>query len=579
MRGRSFLVFGTFHGRGMRQRDMPSVGSDMQCASDPFFFCKVASSTTDVLMTHFDCIVVGSGHAGSCAALSSLEAGCQKGQADLMFWINISFRLIVLIVDKCPPAWVGGNGYFTAGAHRTVHGGLQDLLPIVNNLSSDIVDRIDMEPYTRDHFFEDIMRLGNGKADSALVSAVVDNSRDAMQWLAQSVKVPFVLSFNRQAYEVHGRQKFWGGMVLSVDAGGKGLIAAHQHTLGKAGVELWFDTPCVELLREGNAISGIVVRRNGINISLKTSAVILAAGGFEASSKLRTRHLGPEWERVKVRGTPYNTGDGFQLARAVGAKFTGDWAGCHNTAWDADAPDDTGTRDVTNQYTKSGYPLGVMVNSDGARFVDEGEDFRNYTYAKFGRAILSQPGGIAFQIWDAKVVGSLRKEEYGDGIVEKMMANSIEELARELSFKGLKTPDTLIQTLKEFNAAVERHQREFPNQEWDPAIKDGLSTQSSGCLLDIPKSNWALPINQPPFMAVKVCCGITFTFGGLAIDPDTAGVISEESGQPIPGLFCTGEMVGGLFYNNYPGGSGLTAGAVFGRKAGASAAKLRDGGV
>ncbi len=301
MRGRSFLVFGTFHERDMRQRDMPFVGSDVQCASGPFFFCKVVSSTTDVLMTYFDCIVVGSGHAGSCAALSSLEAGCQKGQADLMFWINISFRLIVLIVDKCPPAWVGGNGYFTAGAHRTVHGGLQDLLPIVSNLSSDIVDRIDMEPYTRDQFFEDIMRLGNGKADPALVNAVVDNSRDAIQWLAQSVKVPFVFSFNRQAYEVHGRQKFWGGMVLSVEAGGKGLIAAHQDTLGKAGVELWFDTPCVELLREGNAISGIVVRRNGVNISLKTSAVILAAGGFEASSELRTRHLGSEWERAKVR--------------------------------------------------------------------------------------------------------------------------------------------------------------------------------------------------------------------------------------------------------------------------------------
>ncbi len=139
-----------------------------------------------------------------------------------------------------------------------------------------------------------------------------------------------------------------------------------------------------------------------------------------------------------------------------------------------------------------------MVNSDGARFVDEGEDFRNYTYAKFGRAILSQPGGIAFQIWDAKVIGSLRKEEYGDGIVEKMMANSIEDLALKLSSKGLKNPGTLIRTLSEFNAAVERRQRDFPNQEWDPAIKDGLSTQSSGCLLDIPKSNWALPINQPP---------------------------------------------------------------------------------
>lgn len=229
---------------------------------------------------------------------------------------------------------------------------------------------------------------------------------------------------------------------------------------------------------------------------------------------------------------------------------------------------------MTNQFTKSGYPLGIMINAKGERFVDEGEDFRNYTYAKFGRAILTQPGGFAFQLWDAKVLSSLRSEEYGDGIVDKIFADTHEELAEKLVEKGLKDKQTFLGTLSSYNEAIRKHRSENSGATWNPAAKDGLSTQSQHFSLELPKSNWALPIDTKPFMAVKVTTGITFTFGGLAIDPGTAGVLSEATGRPIPGLFCTGEMVGGLFYSNYPGGSGLTAGAVFGRKAGQEAAKL-----
>ncbi|KAH0586370.1 hypothetical protein H2248_007612 [Termitomyces sp. 'cryptogamus'] len=275
----------------------------------------------------------------------------------------------------------------------------------------------------------------------------------------------------------------------------------------------------------------------------------------------------------QVRGTPYNTGDGFALAKAVGAKFTGDWAGCHSTAWDANAAANAGERNLTNQYTKSGYPLGIMVNANGVRFVDEGEDYRNYTYAKFGRAILNQPGGFAFQIWDSQVIASLRKEEYGEDVVEKIFASTVQELAEKLAPKGMTDKECFLMTLKEFNEAVYNHRDEHPYLQWDPAVKDGLSTQSKTKQLTLPKSNWALPLNVPPFMAVKVACGVTFTFGGLAIDPQSAAVL-REGGRMIPGLFCTGEMVGGLFFNNYPGGSGLTAGAVFGIKAGQSAARM-----
>ncbi|GAW06506.1 phospholipase D [Lentinula edodes] len=434
---------------------------------------------------YYDCIVVGSGNAGSCAALSAKENGCQK----------------VLLVDKCSPDWVGGNGYFTAGAFRTVHNGLDDLLPIVQNVTPEQAKHIDLNPYSHKDFIEDIMRLGGRRSDPGLAASVVNNSRDTVDWLAGH-QVPFILSFNRQAYEVDGRQKFWGGLVLSVSDGGKGLIAAEHKALEKAGVEIWFDCPLVNLLMRDNAVSGVVVRKDGFELTIESRAVILAAGGFEASSELRIAHLGVGWEKAKVRGTPFNTGDCFAIAQGVGAKLVGDWASCHSTTWDFNAPE-IGARDLTNQFTKSGYPLGVMVNGNGERFVDEGEDYRNYTYARFGKAILSQPGGYAFQVWDSKMLDILRKEEYGDGVVEKVYADTIEDLARKLAEVGLTDQVKFIETFQVYNAAVTQHKLENPDWHWDPAVKDGLSTQSSHLSLSPPKSHWAESIDKPPFMAVK----------------------------------------------------------------------------
>jgi succinate dehydrogenase/fumarate reductase flavoprotein subunit len=232
----------------------------------------------------FDCIVVGSGNAGSCAALSAVDSGCRN----------------VLLIDRCPPEWVGGNGFFTAGAYRTVHGGLSDLLPIVKNVTTDMASKIDMEPYTHAGFTEDIMRLGDRRSDPALVKSLVDQSREAIAWLADRVNMPFILSFHRQAYEVDGRQKFWGGMVLAVEDGGKGMIAAHHHALTKAGVTVWFNTDALELAKTDDAISHLVVMKDGHRMTLETTSVILAAGGFESSAKMRQKHLGPGWENAKV---------------------------------------------------------------------------------------------------------------------------------------------------------------------------------------------------------------------------------------------------------------------------------------
>ncbi|MEH6548323.1 MAG: FAD-binding protein, partial [Sneathiella sp.] len=196
------------------------------------------------------------------------------------------------------------------------------------------------------------------------------------------------------------------------------------------------------------------------------------------------------------------------------------------------------------------------VNAEGNRFVDEGADFRNYTYAKYGREILAQTGNFAWQIFDSKVTHLLR-DEYRIKQVTKVSANTLEELAQKL--EGV-NPDQFLNTVSDYNKSVQS------NMPFNPNIKDGRGTTG----LPVPKSNWANLLDEGPYEAYAVTCGITFTFGGLRID--TSAAVQGKDLAAIPGLFAAGEIVGGIFYHNYPGGTGLINGAVFGKVAGASAA-------
>lgn len=452
---------------------------------------------------------------------------------------------------------------------------MKDIIPLVNNVDTGTTNIIDLAPYTRDDFLADLSRITHGRFEPELGKTLIEESNDTVKWLARN-GVRFQLSFNRQAYKIDGRFKFWGGMCLKTEDGGKGLILDHQRAAKKHGVTVLYSTAAKNILldsRTGAFESLLASDKDGNSLLINAKAVILAAGGFEANPRMRSQYLGPGWDLAYVRGTPYNTGECLEMAiRDVSAKQAGQWSGCHSVAWDANAPANTGDREISNEFTKSGYPLGITINNLGERFFDEGSDIRNYTYAKFGRAILAQPQGTAFQVWDSKGIPWLRDEEYRDEIVHKIRASTIEELAQKCAQSyGLENPRQFVETVKEYNNAIYQHRKEFGDLKWDPAVKDGLSTQSSKKSLKVPKSNWALTVDEGPFLAVKVGCGVTFTFGGLAVDPKTAGVISL-TGRTVPGVFCAGEMVGGIFYENYPGGSGLTSGAVFGRKAGINAA-------
>ncbi|KAI1643188.1 FAD/NAD(P)-binding domain-containing protein [Daldinia loculata] len=510
----------------------------------------------------YDVVVIGGGNAGFSAAITAAQSGAR-----------------VCLLEKAPLEDAGGNTFYTAAAFRCCFDGLQDLLPNLfqpdgtKGLPQNIVDKIEMTPYTEADFHADINRVTKGRADPVLADILVDNSREAVQWLMDN-GARFILSFNRQAFFVDGKYKFWGGMVMSMAGQGKELFEFHMSTARKHGVEIHFNSPAIDLIADptANGVVGVKVFRDG---SLKTigaqGGIVLACGGFQASPALRAQYLGPGWDLAHVRGSKYNTGDGHTMARKLGAKLEGNYSGCHSVAWDANSPLASGNRVLTNRYTKSGYPLGIMVNIDGRRFVDEGFDLRNFTYAVYGKEILKQPQGIAFQVWDANGSKFLRQEEYADDVTMNIRAETLDQLANVLVTKGLKDKTQFLETIAEFNAACMSFQQECPEIRFDPTVKDGMSTQGTSRSLGIGKTNWAIPIEHGPFQAVEVTCGVTFTFGGLAVTR-AAEVLSEATFRKIDGLYCAGELLGGLFWDNYPGGSGLTMGTVMGRIAGREAA-------
>jgi tricarballylate dehydrogenase len=285
--------------------------------------------------------------------------------------------------------------------------------------------------------------------------------------------------------------------------------------------------------------------------------VVLACGGFEANAEWRTRYLGKGWDLAKVRGSRFNTGDGLAMALKLGAQPRGHWSGAHAVGWERYAAD-FGDPALANDYERDSYPFSIIVNSDGRRFLDEGADFRNYTYAKYGQRILEQPGQFAWQVFDAKVLHLLRPE-YRMRHVSKVIADTMEELVEKM---GNVDRRGFLKTVAEFNDAVDE------SAPFDPNIKDGRAAAS----LEIPKSNWANRLDTGPFHAYNITCGITFTFGGIRISNDAEVIDSNH--DVMPGLYAAGEMVGGLFYFNYPGATGLTSGTVFGRVAGRSAGRF-----
>lgn len=486
-----------------------------------------------------DVLVVGAGNAALCAALSAREEGAE-----------------VLVLEVAPESERGGNTAFTAGAMRVVYDGVEDLRALMPDLTDDEITKTEFGQYTREDFFNDMARVTEYRADPDLVEVLIDGSHDALKWMS-SKGVRFMPIYGRQAFEVEGgKYRFWGGLTVETVGGGPGLIESLVTACKSAGIEIVYETRVTDLLTEDGGVVGVRAVNRGKSREIAAKSVVLASGGFEANTEWRTRYLGPGWDMAKVRGTRFNLGDGIRMALDIGASSTGQWSGAHAVQWDMNAPE-FGDLRVGDNFQKHSYPWGILINNHGLRFLDEGADFRNYTYAKYGQVMLEQPGLGAWQIFDAKVQHLLR-DEYKIQQVTKVRSDTIDGLAKQMDQMDV---DRFVKTIEEYNAAVD------DSRPFDPTLRDGRRT--NGLAPD--KTNWANTIDEPPFEGYHVTCGITFTFGGLRVTPDTQVVNGE--GRVIPGLFACGELVGGLFYFNYPGGTGLTSGSVFGRIAGRESAK------
>ena len=490
-------------------------------------------------------IVVGAGNAALVAALTAHEAGAS-----------------VTVLEAAGREERGGNSRFSGGIFRTVHDGLESLQPILHESNARWIDRVKVGPYPRERYLADWMATSAGRPDPALVETVIDNSRETVRWM-HGKGVQWELAANKlvdpDKLDPSTVYDLPPGGALRALGEGVGLVKRLYDAVEAAGIEVRYESPVSGLLQSGSTIEGVRVRRADRYEEL-AGTVVLACGGFEANPEMRLRYLGSGWDLVKVRGSRFNMGVMLTQALLAGAQPAGHWGGAHASPLDAGAPA-VGDLRLTDKMSRYSYPYSLLVNMAGARFVDEGSEEVWLTYAKTGWAIRAEEQGLAFQVFDQKTV-HLLEPRYRTGT--PVVADTIAELATALNLPVAR----LEATVDAFNAATAAD----ATARFAPFDKDGVSAQPTG---QVPKSNWAQPLDSPPFVVYPVTCGITFTYGGLKID--TQARVLDTEGRPMPGLYAAGEIIGDFFFHNYAAGSGLMRGAVFGRLAGAGAAARAGG--
>lgn len=423
--------------------------------------------------------------------------------------------LRVLVLERARPDERGGNSRWTAAYLRMAD---------IDTPASGFVD--------------DLVANASGKVDRAYAERLAAESGPTLRWLeAQGIEfgeLPtiFLTQARPRLLPVGG-----GRVVLDT------LLAAAE---GK-GASIAYESTAVRLTLDADgAVDGIVVRdTDGNETRGTTRAVVVAAGGFEGSPELSTEHFGTH-VRTVAPGGMHNAGEGLTMALAVGAAPAGEWAQFHAEPVDPRSPREEAVVMI--------YPYALLVDAEGRRFVDEGHATVDEQYEAMARRILALPGRQAWVVADQRVFGLPRWDDIVQTTEAPVSAPTIAALAESIGVPV----DNLVETVETYNAAVQ------PGN-FDPLRLDGVRTEGA----EPPKSNWARPVDEAPFVAWPLVCSNVFTFGGLATDLE--GRVVTESGAPIPGLYAAGEITG-LYHGKYTGATSVLRGLVFGRLAGRHAA-------
>ncbi len=454
-----------------------------------------------------DVLVIGGGNAALCAALVAREAGAR-----------------VTLLEAAPREWRGGNSMHTRNL-RCMHDAPQDVLT---------------GSYPEEEFWLDLLKVTAGKTDEALARRVIRESATVRPWMRQH-GVRFQPSLSGTLHLSRTNAFFMGG--------GKALVNAYYRSAEAMGVDVRYDTPVERLeLHDGRFVAAHTALGR-----MEARACVLASGGFESNREWLREAWGQnaegEWtaDNFAIRGTRFNQGTLLKDLIAQGADAIGDPTQAHMVAIDARAPLYDGGI-VTRVDCVS---LGIMVNRDGRRFYDEGEDFWPKRYAIWGRLVAQQPGQVGHSIIDAKAVG-----RFMPPVFKGVQADTLPELARQLGLDE----QTFMQTITEYNAACRVGR-------FDHAVLDDCHTEG----LAPPKTHWARPIDTAPFYGYTLKPGVTFTYLGTRVN---AQAQVHFGGQPSPNLFAAGEvMAGNVLGQGYTAGVGMTIGTVFGRIAGREAAR------
>ena len=454
----------------------------------------------------YDVAVVGGGNAALCAAISARRAGAR-----------------VIVLERAPRDFRGGNSRHTRN-FRCLHTKPDQYLT---------------GTYTEDEFLSDLRSVNGGAIDETLARRAIQQSGTCQEWMArEGVRFQAAL---------HGTLQL-GRTNLFFLGGGKALMNSYYASAERLGVEVRYDADVIDLRLPGGRFESLDVQGAGHVMTIRAASVVIASGGFEANLDWLRQIWGDAADNFIVRGTPYNTGVPLRRLLDAGAQPVGEARECHAIAVDARAPKFDGGI-VTRLDC---LPFGIVVNAQGQRFYDEGEDVWPKRYAIWGKLIARQPGQIAYSIIDARSANA-----FMPSVFPPIVANSIAELADMLPLPRA----ALASTVEAFNTAVRSGTLNLSTL--DDCHTEGLNPN---------KTHWAQRLDMPPFWAYPLRPGITFTYLGLKVDERTRVLMAD--GQPAANVYAAGEvMAGNILLRGYLAGFGMTIGTVFGRIAGEEAAR------